>query len=228
MKRLVAPLLFGLIGTAILISLGVWQVQRLAWKEGILAQIEERISGPAEPLPRVIDPEAQRYQPVALEGEIQAGELHVLVSVKRQGPGYRIIAPFETEDGRRVLLDRGFVPEASRDAPRRTGPTEVSGNLHWTDDRTSSTPENDVEGNIWFARDIAPMAEALGTEPLLVIARAETPPAPGIAPLPVSTRGIPNDHLQYAITWFSLAAIWIAMTLAYILRGSFARKEVRP
>ncbi len=216
--RLIIPLLFGLIGCAILISLGTWQVQRLAWKEGILAEIEARIDGAPEPLPTVIAPSDQRYQPVALSGTIGDGEVHVLVSTKAQGAGYRIIAPFTTEDGRTILLDRGYVPNEAKGAARRTGATTITGNLHWPDDRTSSTPENDRDGNIWFARDIGAMAEVLQTEPLLVIAKGETPPAPTIQPLPVSITGIPNDHLQYAITWFSLAAIWAGMTVFYIVR----------
>ena len=223
-KRLLAPLIFGLAGCAILIALGVWQVQRLAWKEGILAEIEAKIDGAPEPLPDVISPSEQRYQPVALSGEIGAGELHVLVSVKQRGAGYRIIAPFTTDAGRQIMLDRGYVENEAKMSERRIGETEVTGNLHWPDDRTSSTPQNDVEGNTWFARDIGPMAEALGTEPLLVIARSETPPAPGITPLPVSTEGIPNNHLQYAITWFSLAAIWAVMTGLYIRRSRAAEK----
>ncbi|MDU8910349.1 SURF1 family protein [Aestuariicoccus sp. MJ-SS9] len=218
MKRPIATLLLGLIGAGILLSLGVWQMQRLAWKEGILDEIESTIAGPAQPLPQVVSPDEQRYQPLALSGTIEEGELHVLVSVKRVGAGYRVIAPFQTNDGRRVLLDRGFVPVAKKGTPRRTGPAEVTGNLHWPDDRNSSTPENDVAGNTWFARDIGPMSEALQTEPLLVIAREVTPADPGLTPLPVDTSGIPNDHLQYAVTWFSLAAIWLAMTATLIWR----------
>lgn len=217
-KRLIAPILFGLVGAGILVVLGGWQVQRLAWKEDVLARIEARIGGEAEPLPQMVSPSEQQYQPVVLTGEIGAGELHVLDSRKRVGAGYRIIAPFVTTDGRSVLIDRGFVRLESRGAMRPIGAAEVRGNLLWPDDRSSATPDNDVAGNIWFARDIGPMAEALGTEPLLVVVSSETPGAEGITPLPVDTAGIPNDHKQYAITWFSLAAIWILMTILYIRR----------
>ena len=218
MTRYLAPLLFGLIGAGILVGLGLWQMQRLSWKEGVLAEIEDRIGGDARPLPVMVDPEAQRYQPVALEGEILPGALRVLVSRKQIGAGYLIVSPFRTEDGRLVLLDRGFTRDENKDAARRSGPAEVLGNLHWPDDRNSSTPENDTATNTWFARDIGPMAEALDTEPLLVVAREVTPADPGVTPLPVSTAGIPNDHLQYAITWFSLAVIWLAMTTYWIFR----------
>jgi len=214
-------LLFGLIGAAILVWLGTWQMQRLDWKLGILSEIEERISGDPAPLPSVEDavPERDRYQPVSLTGTVGEEEVLVLVSQKRVGAGYRVISPYTLNDGRRILLDRGFTRVDQRDADRSlSGPVEVEGNLHWPDDRTSSTPENDVAGNTWFARDVAQMADVLNTEPLLVIARNMSPSDAGVTPLPVDTSGIPNDHLQYAITWYSLAVIWVIMTGAFIWR----------
>ncbi|MFA8385821.1 MAG: SURF1 family protein [Pelagibaca sp.] len=218
MSRIALPLLTGLIGAAILVWLGAWQLQRLEWKQGILNQIESRIGGDPAPLPATGDPEADRYQPVQLTGTVEADELYVLVSQKRIGAGYRVISPFVTNEGRRILLDRGFIPVADRDTARDGGVKDVFGNLHWPDDRTSSTPDNDIAGNTWFARDIGPMAEALNTEPLLVIARNMSPADPGVTPLPVDTSGIPNDHLQYAITWFSLAAVWLIGTIALVWR----------
>ena len=89
--RLIFPLLLGFIGAAILIALGVWQMQRLDWKQGILAEIDAQISGPAIALPVDPDPEADRYVPVELTGTIGRPEIPVLVSVKRVGPGYRLI-----------------------------------------------------------------------------------------------------------------------------------------
>ena len=216
MKRLFLTLVFGLLGLALLVSLGTWQVQRLAWKEGILEEIDSTISGPAVPLPTMIAPSEQRYQPVELNGVIEPGEVHILVSVKLRGAGYRIIAPFVTEDGRRILIDRGFVENEFKDEVRQTGPAAINGNLHWPDDRNPATPENDLTRNIWFARDSGAMAEELETEPLLVVVRSETPPAPGLTPIPVSTEGIPNNHLGYAIQWFGLAAVWAGMT-AFLL-----------
>ncbi|ETX16088.1 hypothetical protein OCH239_07975 [Roseivivax halodurans JCM 10272] len=226
MKRLAAPLLIGLIGAAILVALGVWQMQRLAWKEAILNDIESTIAGDPVPLPASYDPGTDRYQPVELEGSIGEGELHVLVSQKQKGAGYRIIAPFTTDDGRTILIDRGFVPNEAKDATRRIGETAIRANLHAPEERSGFTPENEVDRNIWFARDVGAMADALGAEPILAIVREEMPPAPGIDPLPVSSEGIPNDHLQYAITWFSLAAVWLGMTVIWVRRRSFAQ-EVR-
>ena len=221
-KSVVVPLLFGIAGVAVLIGLGKWQVDRLAWKEGILADIEARISAEPVALPEAVEPDADRYLPVEATGRIGARALRVLVSRKQVGAGYRLVSALET-GGRRVLLDRGFI-KVNADIPESSGKVRVTGNLHWPDDRLSSTPENDVAGNIWFARDIAQMAEVLETEPLLLVARAVSPPEPGVTPLPVDTKHIPNDHLSYAITWFSLAVIWAAMTGAFIWRQRRAAK----
>lgn len=214
LKRMSGPLIIGLGGIAILLSLGFWQVQRLSWKQSVLADIEARISAPAVPLADLAAPE--KYAPVSLSGETFGPEIHVLVSRKQIGAGYRIITGFETEQGRKVLLDRGFVKLDEIDAPRPPMPLNITGNIHTPDDRTSSTPPNDAAKNIWFARDIPDMAAALGTEPLLVIARSDT--AQGVEAMPVGLEGIPNDHLQYAITWFSLALVWLGMTLYQLWR----------
>jgi surfeit locus 1 family protein len=216
-KSVLVPLIFGIAGVAVLLGLGKWQLDRLAWKEGILAEIEARISADPVPLPESPEAEADRYLPVRATGEIGTRTLRVLVSTKQAGAGYRLISGFET-GGRRVLLDRGYIPVAD-DIPASGGTVTVTGNLHWPDDRLSSTPENDVAGNTWFARDIAQMAGELGTEPLMIVARAVSPPEQGVTPLPVDSAGIPNDHLEYAITWFSLAVIWAAMTGAFIWRA---------
>lgn len=218
MQRIIAPILIGLAGVAVLVSLGTWQVQRLAWKESVLAEIDARVMGEPGELPVLIDPEAQKYQPVALRGQIGKDALYVLVSVKERGAGWRVVSDFTTVDGRRVLLDRGYVPVDRKSASGLSGEIAVTGNLHWPDDRNSATPENDPASNTWFARDIAQMSEALKTEPLLVIARKVDPADPSVQPLPVDTASIPNDHLQYAVTWFSLAAVWLIMTGVWIRR----------
>jgi surfeit locus 1 family protein len=216
-KSILIPLIFGIAGVAVLVGLGKWQVERLAWKEDILADIAAHISAEPVALPETIGPERDRYLPVAVTGEIGDAALRVLVSQKQVGAGYRVISVLDTGT-RRVLLDRGFV-KVSADIPAPPeGEITVTGNLHWPDERLSSTPENDVAGNMWFARDIAQMAEVLGTEPVLIVARALSVPEAGVSPLPVDTSGIPNDHLSYAITWLSLAAIWAAMTGVFIWR----------
>ena len=222
MKRLLFLLIIGLAGAATLVALGAWQVQRLEWKRGLLAGIDARIAAAPVALPAQPDPDQDRYLAVRTAGTILPGELFVLVSVKQVGPGFRVIAPFRTDDGRRILVDRGFVRDTARGSVRFLGPAEITGNLAWPDETDSFTPEPDRKAETWFARDVTAMAAALDTEPLLLVARTETDPA--VTPLPVDSAAIPNDHLQYAITWFSLAAIWIGMT-AHFLWRTRARRE---
>lgn len=217
MRHILIPLIFGIAGAAVLISLGVWQVQRLGWKEGILAKIEARIGAEPVALPDMPDPVADRYLPVEAAGMMGDVALRVLVSRKQVGAGYRVVSALDT-GGRAVLVDRGFI-KVDQDIPASPeGEVTVTGNLHWPDDRNSSTPENDVEGNTWFARDLEQMASVLGTEPILVVARQTSFSDAPVTPLPVDSSGISNDHLEYAITWFSLAAIWLGMTGYFLVR----------
>jgi surfeit locus 1 family protein len=212
---MIVPALIGIIGCTILISLGTWQVQRLSWKEEILAEINARIADDPVPLPIWANDDEDLYLAIEAKGVITSEELHVLVSVKQRGAGYRVISAFET-DGRRVMVDRGFISLEDKDASRQPVEVTITGNLHWPNEVDSFTPETDTTRDIWFARDVDAMAEALQTEPHLIILRSSSEADPDVEPLPIGSAGIPNDHLQYAITWFSLALIWFVMT-AYLL-----------
>ncbi|MBT8168245.1 SURF1 family protein [Falsiruegeria litorea] len=221
MGRVLFTLIFGLTGLAILVSLGMWQLQRLTWKEGVLADIEARISADPVSVPLGSDPISDRYLPVHLTGEMLEGEVHVLVSVKQVGPGYRILAPFVTQD-QTLLVDRGFVALEDKDTPRQIGEMEIIGNLHWPDEIDEYTPDPDIDANIWFARDLNVVPAVLGTEPILVIAKSKTDP--NVTPLPVDTNGIPNDHLQYVVTWFGLALVWAGMSVYFLWRTRAAKR----
>ena len=219
--RLAVPLLASLIGAALLVSLGVWQLQRLEWKEGVLADLGARIHDEPAPLPADPDPVRDAYLPVRLGGTIGEEALRVIASSKDLGAIWRVVSPFEAEGGRRVLLDRGAIPVRLGDVALSGGPATVLGNLHWPDERDRWTPPDEPANNVWYARDVAAMAEALGTEPVMVVAREVAPAsggAPAVAPLPLGTEGIPNDHLGYAVTWFGLAAAWSAMAAAFLRR----------
>lgn len=218
MRRLIFLLIIGGVGFAALIGLGVWQLQRLAQKEDLLRTIETNMTATPVALPLAPTQERDRYRAVAVAGEVEGDELHVFWVTKDADTGYRVIARFVTTDGRRILLDRGFIPAAQKDAIRAYGVTSVSGNLLWPDEGDWTTPAPDVDANILYARDVAYMAERLETEPVLIVARRADPEA-DVTPHAVTSVGIPNNHLQYAITWFSLALIWAAMTI-YFLRRS--------
>ncbi len=209
--RLITVTLFGLIGAAILVSLGVWQLQRLAWKEDVLAEIDGRIAAAPVPVPVEPDPEADRFLPVQAQGILDGDPLRVLVSVQGSGPGYRLISAFETE-GRRVLLDRGFLAEGVALPDPIEDQVTITGNLHWPDEVDGFTPDPDTARNQWFARDVDAIAAHLGTEPVFIVLREMSVSDAPVTPLPVTSEGIPNNHLGYAIQWFGLALVWLGMT----------------
>lgn len=223
MRRLLFPLIFGLAGAAILIWLGTWQVQRLSWKQDVLADINARIAAAPVPLPVAPDPEADQYLPVRATGDLVGLSIRVLVSQKNIGAGYRMISAFET-DGRRILVDRGFVRVGKEGGVQAAQQVTIIGNLHWPDEIDSYTPAPDLAKNLWFAREVGALAETLGTEPLLLVARYSDEGGTNVTPLPVSITGIPNDHLNYAITWYSLALVWLAMSGMLIWRNRHSGK----
>ncbi|WP_316013721.1 SURF1 family protein [Roseobacter sp. HKCCA0434] len=215
MRAYLAPLIFGTVGCAILLGLGIWQVQRLAWKQDLIARTEVLMNADPVPLPEAPSEEADEYRPVILDGTVLTGELHVITTRRGSGPGFRVIAPFETAQGRRILVERGYVREAEKDADRPTGPIDSFGILSWPDERTFDTPANDVAANYWFARDVAEMGQVLGTEPVLVVnAGPDLPGAP--EPMPIGA-AYHNRHLEYAVTWFGLAIGWAFMTGLWIV-----------
>jgi surfeit locus 1 family protein len=216
MRRYLIPLIFGLGGFAALASLGAWQLQRLEWKEAILADIEARITAAPVAVPAAPDPEADRYLPVTATGDLLGTSLRVLVSTKERGAGYRLVTPFALQDGRRIMVDEGFVGLDENAAPDTAADVTVSGNLHWPQEVDSWTPEPDLSQGLFYARDVTAMASALGTEPVLIVARTVTGTDPRATPMPVTSIGIPNNHLGYAVQWFGLALVWLGMT-AFLL-----------
>ncbi|MDM7255168.1 MAG: SURF1 family protein [Paracoccus sp. (in: a-proteobacteria)] len=217
MRRILAPLLLGLIGCAILLSLCVWQVIRLSQKQAYLAQIEADMQGTPAPLPTAPDP-SMKYAPVWVEGMTTGEEILILSGMKDMGGGYQVISAFQSDDGRRILIDRGFIVQDARKTPRPPVRLRLAGNLHWPDEVNASTPAPNLTENIWFAREVARMAAHLKTEPVLIVLAEAEGDLQGITPLPLTTAGIPNNHLQYAVTWFLLAVVWAGMTIGLIWR----------
>ncbi|MEM9043173.1 MAG: SURF1 family protein [Pseudomonadota bacterium] len=219
MKRRVAiPIVIGVVACAILSGLGLWQIQRLNWKQNLLDQIASRLLAEPVALPSQPAEADDQFLQVLLDGRMQADELHVLTSRRPYGPGFKIVSAFEMVDGQRVLVDRGFVPERFKDPTSRRfdlpANMEISGTLFWPNETDSFTPQPDLEKNIWFARDLALMAQTLGTRPLLVSLSA---PVTGEWPVPSQVaHNVPNNHLSYAITWFALSTVWAGMTIIWV------------
>ncbi|SLN49295.1 SURF1 family protein [Pseudooctadecabacter jejudonensis] len=218
MRKLLFPVIIGAGGIAILLHLMVWQINRLEWKEAVIAQIEARLTADPVPLPETVDPEADNYLTVILQGTPTGEELRFLDSGTPAGTGHRIISAFETREGRRIMVDQGLLEKddtAAQAAAPATQTVTVQGNLIWPDDVSDQAPDGDE----WYARDVPAMAAALNTDPVLVVLAAASDYDPRLTPLPVDTRTIKNDHLEYAITWGLLAIVWGAMTIFYVARG---------
>lgn len=224
LPRYVLPLFFGILGTVVLVSLGTWQMQRMIWKEGVLDEIAARIAAAPVAVPASPDPQGDRYLSVSASGSFTGEELHILASTRHVGAMYRVISPFETTDGRRIMVDRGWIKPPQKDAVRPAGPATITGNLHWPDEIDGFTPKSDAEKNIWFARDVPTLADVLGTEPVLIILRETSETNPPVTPLPIDGAAIPNDHLEYVVTWYGLAIVWVLMTVYYLRRLRKTRK----
>ena len=227
-----APIILGVVGVAVLLTLGAWQVQRLTWKQSVIAAIEERLAADPVAIPDSPAQNRDHRLRVSTTGRIGKRELHVLTSIKKLGPGFRVIAPMELGDGaessgRLIMVDLGFVPEGLKSPSSRTDSVRwqkrlfhdrVTGLLYWPEETDSFTPPPDTEGNMWFARDVEHMAEQLGTEPVLLIAESHPdsdagrdwprPRPPGV--------DVPNKHLEYALTWFGLAIVWAGMSIFWL------------
>jgi len=217
LRQILFPLILGFAGCATLISLGLWQVERLAWKEDILSEISGRLAADPRPLSLDVTEEADEYTRVSLSGTLTGPELHVLVSGTAAGTGYRVIRRVDSTVGP-VLVDLGLLELDQKDTTPSIGDVAINGTLLWPDDQNDSTPEPDLGRNIWFARNVDMMAAALETQPLMVVASDMSPSDPRLTPLPVTTAGIKNDHFEYAVTWFLLAIVWAIMSLYLIYR----------
>lgn len=209
-------MIIGLGGIAVLLWLGFWQLDRLDWKRGVIADIDARLAEQPVPLPATPTEAEDGYRSVIFEGAATGQEIRLLDSGTAGGTGHRIISAFETTAGRLIMVDQGLLPLYADAAVPFTGTVTVQGNLIWPDDISEQPPEGDE----WYARDVSAMAQVLGTEPLLVVLAAASDYDPRLIPLPVDTRNIKNDHLEYAITWFLLATVWLSMTIFYVARAA--------
>lgn len=214
--RLISALLLGLAGVGFLCGLGIWQVQRMYEKRGQLDEMTAGISVPAVAVPVQLNPEKDRYRPVTAEGRFTGETLYVLSGKPMIGAGVQVVSVLEMAEGRRLLVDRGFLPDDDKHKQLTVGAVKITGNLMWPRDSNQYTPPPDPKTGLWFGRDAVAMAALLKTEPTFIVAREPT--GDGIEAMPVDTSSIPNDHWGYAITWFLLAAVWAVMTVALVWR----------
>lgn len=224
----------GLLATAatvpalmVLVALGAWQLDRLAWKRDLTAMREAQLAAPAMPLPSAAeDWRAWDFRPVIVEGEFRHDleQLFGVAAIDGQ-VGHRVLTPLIRPDGATVLIDRGWVPAdrahpAARRAGQIAGPVQVSGIARYRGAARPGwfTPDNRPEQSLWYWYDLDALEGALGLEVVPVVVEADATANPGGLPIGGQTRiALANNHLQYAITWFGLAAgllvIWISFGL---------------
>ena len=216
---------FMVAGLAILIGLGIWQLDRKTWKENLIATINERLAGRRRICFRaklVMDHRAagHEYPPRvrSFPAEFLADQealVYTAGSALRpdvKGPGYWVFAPARLAGGSIVVVNRGFVPSDRKDAASRAQGVpqrsiDIVGVMRWPEKPGLFTPAADPKDNVWYLRDPEAMAQAQkwGTAAPFYIDQESPVPAGGL-PLPGKVVvNLPDNHLQYAITWFGLA-----------------------
>lgn len=224
---LVAFAAFAAVCAAGFAGLGVWQVERLAWKNSLVAAVETRSTAAPIDLNAVdwggIDPATNEYQRVSVSGRFD-GEDTLSQAVTTYGGGFWVMTPLVLQDGRAVLVNRGFVPPARRDAgiERPAGTVTVTGLLRASEPEGGFLRSNDPNAGRWHSRDVTAIGAASGLEnlaPFFVDADA------GEAAYPIgglTVISFSNNHLIYALTWFGLTLLSL-FALFFVLRDRWRR-----
>jgi len=235
-RGILEPTIFALVGIAILIGLGVWQLDRKTWKENLIAAMTERLArAPADLPPRDrwagLDRQHEEFARVGFPVEFLPGQEALVYSAGSafrtdvKGPGYFVFAPARLAGGSLVIVDRGFVPLDRKDPASRAqgepkGSVDIVGILRWPETRGLFTPEDDPKNNVWYLRDTGAIAAAKhwqSAAPFYV--EQESPAPPGGLPTPGKlVVNLPDNHLQYAITWFGLALALAGVYLVWLTR----------
>lgn len=232
-RSLIAPGIATLIALAILVSLGLWQLQRLEWKEGLIGRMQARIHAAPQPLsPRenwlklqLVDYEYRRVVARGVyEHEFETVVFHAGGSGVLEA-GWLVMTPLRLSSGGRILINRGFVPmalqePATRAAGQIKGETEVVGLLRAPEPRNLFTPADKTDSRAMFVKDPAAIAARFKLDdvaPFLIDADAS--PMPGGWPKGgQTTMSIPNNHFSYALTWFGLAITLLVVFALFAVR----------
>ncbi|QFY63671.1 SURF1 family protein (plasmid) [Rhizobium grahamii] len=221
---------------AALISLGVWQIERLSWKEALIARVDQRVhaepvTAPARAEWEKVSRATDEYRHVTAEGTFDNGKETLIYASTTLGPGYWVITPLNLDDGTSILINRGFVPTEKRDPATRgegqiSTPVKIAGLLRITEPKGTLIKSNDPANERWYSRDVAAIAEqrnVANVAPFFI--DADVTQNPGGLPVGGLTQiAFPNNHLVYAITWFVLAIMAVGL-LAFVLRSELRSRR---
>jgi surfeit locus 1 family protein len=245
----VGMLVPALLAFALLIGLGVWQLHRKVWKEGLIAELNRELSAPPMALPAAatwhsLDQASLQYRRVKFTAEFDNSKEALVFAAASafrpdvSGPGYWVLTPAHLADGGIVMVNRGFVPDGRQDPKTRpageiSGPIEISGTLRWPDQRHWFTPNDEPAKNLWFTADPHSIAAAKGIRPVAPFyVEQESPVPPGGLPKPGKLMvRLPDNHLQYALTWFGLALVLVVWFTSWAIsyeREAARQTSVRP
>ncbi|MBB4236861.1 SURF1 family protein [Rhizobium esperanzae] len=233
-KRTVFAVCLALLAAA-LAALGTWQVERLAWKRDLIARVDQRVHAPPVPAPATpadwnrVNTTDDEYRRVTASGMLANDKETLVYASTALGPGYWVMTPLMLADGTSILVNRGFVPTDRRDpASRREGqpsePVEITGLMRMTEPKGSLLKSNDVAADRWYSRDVAAIAQKRGVSAVApYFIDADAAPNPGGLPVGgLTIIQFPDNHLVYAITWYGLSAMALAL-LVFILRAEIDR-----
>lgn len=213
----------------LLCGLGIWQVQRLAWKTQLIATVDARLAAAPVAAPGPGDwpglsADNAEYRRISISGRYRPDSDRLVMAVTERGPGFWVMTPLDTDQGWTLLVNRGFVPETARtpqDRDMPEGPVTLSGLLRMSQPDGAFLRSNDPASGRWYSRDTAALAADLGlggVAPYFIDAGAG--PDPQALPIGgLTVVRFRNSHLVYILTWFSLAALW-AGWLIYLWRRS--------
>jgi surfeit locus 1 family protein len=234
--------LLAVLGVTGLTWLGVWQIERLAWKEALIARVDQRIhAAPGEPPAPAqwptIDAVSAEYRRVTASGHYLNDRETLVQAVTERGSGFWVVTPFQTNQGFTMLVNRGFVPPENHDPTTRSagqpaGTTTVTGLLRMTEPKGGFLRSNDPQGDRWYSRDVAAIAATRGLQrvaPYFVDADGTSNPG-GLPIGGLTVVAFPNNHLVYAITWFGLALMlcaWAIFAAIEERRRAFRQKGAR-
>ncbi|MDP2375570.1 SURF1 family protein [Reyranella sp.] len=222
------PTLISLPILVLSLGLGIWQIERREWKRDILDRLATNQAAAPLSLDELLqgDPLRHEYGRVTVAGTFEHGkEFHLAARSLKNKVGLQVVTPLRTDDGRVVLFDRGWIPSEKKEAPKRAegqvaGRVELTGIVRRSQIKGRFVPDNVPDKNVWFQVDVPLMRKLAGATPDARLDTffldADAAPNPGGAPVGGQTRlDIPNDHIQYAITWFLIALALAGVYLAY-------------